>query len=113
MSIPTTFIILPSIVLTASLDIDYAGAVCTFTGSIDGRTLALTMTECTAPRIVSVPCASGALRDLLPRTATLRATVDADRITGDIDAHEAVLESATRTEAGAFAGRSSFILTRQ
>jgi len=99
--------------VTATLDIDRTGGVCTYTGSIEGNALVLTTTSCTGTRTLALRCSNGAVRDLLPESESLHATVNVDGMAGSAVEHDTVVVSGTSNRAGTFAGNSTFTLTRQ
>jgi hypothetical protein len=98
--------------VTATLNIQHTGGVCTFTGSIDGNVLVLTATGCTESKVAGVSCPNGELRDVLPASETLQATISSNTISGSAVENLNVLVSGTSTSVGTLLGMSSFILTR-
>jgi len=98
--------------VTATMDIDHTGAVCTFTGSVQGDQLLLSTTNCTDPKILALPCSNGAIRGLLPDAESLRATVADTGIVGTAVENDKVVVSGTTNSVGQFTGRSAFVLSR-
>jgi hypothetical protein len=98
--------------VTATMDIDHTGAVCTFTGSIQGDQLLLAATNCSDPRIVALSCPNGTSRGMLPNNESLRATVASTSITGTALENDNVVVSGTTISVGQFTGRSTFVLSR-
>ena len=99
--------------VTATLDIDHTGSVCTYTGSIAGDALVLTATSCTGTKVLAVPCPNGAVRGLLPQSESLRATVKDNSIAGSAVEKDNVVESGTMNTVATFVSNSLFTLTRQ
>ena len=99
--------------VTATLDIDRTGSVCTYAGAIAGNTLVLTATSCAGTKVQALRCSNGAVRDLLPASEILHATVSADSIAGSAVENDNVVVSGTSNRAGTFAGNSTFTLSRQ
>jgi hypothetical protein len=98
--------------VTAAMDIDHTGALCTFEGTLNADQLTLTGSSCTGTKTVALACANGALRGLLPRTESLRGTVGVNRIDGSAVENDNVVLSGTENSVGRFTGRSSFVLMR-
>ena len=98
--------------VTASSDIDHTGAVCTFKGTIVGNSLVLTETGCSETHTTALGCPNGDVRDLVPESESLHATIDGDRITGTAIETDGVIVSGTPDRAGTFVGTSSFEMTR-
>lgn len=99
--------------VTAVLDIDHTGSVCTFTGPLDGNTLVLTQIGCSGTRTLALPCANGAMRDLLPASETIHATINGGTIAGIAAENDNVLVSGTGDRVAVLVAESSFTLTRQ
>jgi hypothetical protein len=99
--------------VTAELDIDHTGSVCTFTGSLDGNTLVLSQIGCRGTRTLALSCANGAMRDLLPASETIHATIDGGTIAGIAAENDNVLVSGTGDRVAVLVAESSFTLTRQ
>lgn len=98
--------------VTAAMDIDHIGALCTFEGTLNADQLTLTASSCTGTKTLAVPCANGELRGLIPGTENLRATVSVNRIDGSAVESDNVVLSGTDSSVGHFIGRSSFVLIR-
>jgi len=88
--------------VTASSDIDHTGAVCTFKGTIVGNSLVLTETGCSETHTTALGCPNGDVRDLVPESESLHATIDGDRITGTAIETDGVIVSGTPDRAGTF-----------
>jgi hypothetical protein len=99
--------------LTATLDIGHTGDVCTYTGTIEGSALQLTVTSCTESKTVGLRCANGALRDVLPASEAVHATAEGNTITGTALEIDNVVVAGTSDSVGALVSHSSFALTRQ
>jgi hypothetical protein len=99
--------------VTATLDIDHTGSICTYTGSIEGDALVLTTTSCSAPRVLAVPCASGSARGLLLQSEKLRATLSGNRIVGTAVEDDNVVASGSSDVVGPLVANGSFSLSRQ
>lgn len=98
--------------VTATMDIDHTGALCTFEGTLSVDQLTLSASSCTGTKTHSLACANGVLRGLLPGTETLHATASVDRIEGSAVENDTVVLSGTQSTVGRFVGRSSFVLMR-
>jgi hypothetical protein len=99
--------------VTAVLDIDHTGDVCTYTGSIDGSALTLTSTSCTPSRTLGLSCLNGARRDLLAESGTLHATLNGASMAGIAVERDVVVESGTAILVDRLAADSTVTLTRQ
>jgi len=99
--------------VTATLDIDHTGSVCTYAGTIQGNTLDLTTTSCTGTRVVAVTCPNGAVRGLVPVSESIHATIDGGNLAGNATENDAVVESITLNNVGTLVGNSTFTLIRQ
>jgi hypothetical protein len=98
--------------VTATADVDHAGAVCNYTGSLQGSTLVLNATGCTPAKAVAVRCPDGA-RDIEVKTQTLRVTIDGDRMTGTAEETDTITISGTSTVVAILVGTASILLLRQ
>jgi hypothetical protein len=97
----------------ATLDIDHTGAVCNYSGTIDGSSLSLDATGCTSTHGGSVTCPSGAARDLLLLTEHLTAVIADGRITGSFAETDNVLVPGSTTSVGTLGANGSFVLLRR
>ena len=77
--------------VTATLDIDHTGSVCT----------------------LALACVNGAMRDLLPASETIHATIDNGTITGFAAENDDVVESGKGERVSVLVAESSFRLARQ
>jgi hypothetical protein len=99
--------------VTATLDIDHSGAVCSYAGSIDGNVLHLAAISCTPSKTVGLSCANGNLRDLLLTSETLQADVTGNAMIGHATENALIVASGTAREVSKWVAESSFTLTRQ
>jgi len=99
--------------VTATLDIDHTGAVCTYSGTIDGSALNMDMTSCTSTHSLAVSCPEGGARDLLLQAEHVAGTIAGDRITGTFTEMDAMFVSGSRTSVGTLGTIGSFTLMRR
>jgi hypothetical protein len=99
--------------VTASLDIDHTGAVCSYAGTITGSSLTLDMTGCTVPHGMPVSCPGGGTRDLVLLAERMTAEITAERITGRFSETDNILISGSTTSVGTLGTEGSFILMRR
>lgn len=99
--------------ITATLDIDHTGDVCTYTGTLAGTTLDLTTSGCTEPRLLGFHCPNGAVRDVRPKSASLHATVMGDTLVGTAVETDTVFAAGSGEPIDTWVIGSSFTLARQ
>src|SRR4051812_17552388 len=99
--------------LSATLDIDHTGALCTYTGTLTGNTIDLTATNCTASKQLGFRCGNASTRDLLHVAGTLHGTITGAAITGTALETDSVVVSGTSESVAPLLFNSSFRLMRQ
>lgn len=99
--------------VTAILDIDHTGDVCTYTGNLAGTTLDLTAADCSESRLVGFRCPNGGLRDVRPKSASLHATLTGTTIAGTASETDTVFAAGTSDPIDSWVIGSSFTLARQ
>ncbi|MGE5245371.1 MAG: hypothetical protein ACM3SQ_14180, partial [Betaproteobacteria bacterium] len=99
--------------VTATLDIDHTGAVCSYSGTIDGDSLRLTATSCAGAKVVGIEFPDHVRRDLVPGSVSLLARISSDRMEGFAIENDSVVESGTSKRIGNLNIESSFTMTRR
>jgi hypothetical protein len=99
--------------VTATLDIDHTGAVCNYSGTIDGSSLTLDMTGCTATSGLAVSCPEGGARSLLLLSEHVTAVIAGDRISGTFAETDTILISGSTTSVGTLGTKGPFTLMRR
>jgi hypothetical protein len=99
--------------VTATLDIDHTGAVCNYSGTIDGSSLSMDMTGCTSTHGGSVSCSTGGTRDLLLLREHVTAVIADGRISGAFAESDNILISGSATSVGTLDTKGSFVLMRR
>jgi hypothetical protein len=99
--------------VTATLDIDHTGDVCTFTGTLVGTTLDLTAADCSDSKLLGFRCPNGGLRDVRPKSASLHATLTGATIAGTALETDTVFAAGTSDPIDSWVIGSSFTLARQ
>lgn len=99
--------------VTATLDIDHTGDVCTYTGTLDGTTLDLTAADCSESRLLGFRCPNGGLRDVRPKSASLHAILTGATIAGTAVETNTVFTAGTSDPIDPWVITSSFTLARQ
>ena len=99
--------------VSATLDIDHTGAVCNYSGTINGSSLTLDMTSCTPSNAVALSCPAGGARALLLQAEHVAATITDDRISGTFAETDNILVSGSTTSVGTLGTSGSFTLMRR
>jgi hypothetical protein len=99
--------------VTATLDIDHTGAVCNYSGTIDGNSLTLDVTGCMGTHGPPVGCPAGGARDLILLAEHVTAVIADDRISGTFAEMDNILISGSTTSVGTLGTRGSFTLVRR
>jgi hypothetical protein len=99
--------------ITATLDIDHTGAVCTYTGIVSGDSIDLHATACTPSKQLALQCSSGDLRDVRQVSEVVHGTVQGSTIAGVAVETDNVLVSGTTTSIGPLIFSTTITLTRQ
>jgi hypothetical protein len=99
--------------VTATLDLDHTGAVCSYSGTIDGNSLALDMTGCVATNGTPISCPAGGARDLRLLAEHVTAVIADDRISGTFAETDDILISGSTTSVGTLGTAGSFTLVRR
>ena len=99
--------------VTATLDIDHTGAVCTYSGTINGSSLTLDMTACTSSSTTAVICPAGGRRNLRLLSEHMTAAIAEDRISGHFAESDNILVAGSTISVGTLGTNGSFILMRR
>jgi hypothetical protein len=99
--------------ISATLDIDHTGAVCNYSGTVNGASLTLDMTGCTSTSAMAVSCPAGGARNLVLLTEHVTAGITGDRISGNFAETDNILLAGSSTSVGTLGTNGSFILMRR
>jgi hypothetical protein len=99
--------------VTATLDIDHTGAVCSYSGTINGSSLTLDMTGCTPTSGMAVSCPEGGSRNLLLLSEHVTAVIAGDSISGTFAETDNILISGSTTSVGTLGTAGPFTLMRR
>jgi hypothetical protein len=99
--------------VTATLDIDHTGAVCNYSGTIDGSSLTLDMTGCTPSHATALSCPAGGARGLSLLMEHITAVIAGDRISGTFAESDNILVSGSTTSVGTLDTGGPFTLMRR
>jgi hypothetical protein len=99
--------------VTATLDIDHTGALCNYSGAINGSSLTLDMTGCTPASGLPVSCPEGEARNLSLVAEHLTAVIDGNGISGTFAETDNVLIAGSTTSVGTLNAAGSFTLIRR
>lgn len=99
--------------VTATLDLDHTGDVCTYTGTLAGTTLDLAASDCTESHLLGFHCPNGAVRDVRPKSASLHATLTGDTLVGTAVETDTVFAAGTSDVIDTWVIGSSVTLARQ
>ena len=99
--------------LSATLDIDHAGAVCTYSGTVEGQSVDLVQISCTQPTQGVVTCGNGARRSLRPLSERLHATLAAASLAGTAVEQDEVLDAETGRVVSVLQITGTFTLARR